>query len=191
MDLLVLYVQPCHEPKSLVNADKPHTQTPSSFTLSVVLQRQSKIVNGWESIQWDIAAVLSDPDGPARVQDPITIQDTESVSQYLWKGLRIKLFVDACEGYWYNLMSDKPYVFVVCEQDVADDEPPIPILVTASQDEAGAHLETDALVLSAPLPPDILDGIERFVVNHYVPQVKKKRKRRNWVEESIRMNPQN
>jgi len=166
------------------------SEIPSRFTMSVVLQRQSNMINGWESVQWEIAAVLSDPDGPKRLEDPITIRQTHSVSQYLWKGLQMTLYVDACEGYWYNLMSEKPYVFVVCEQDVDDDEPPIPILITASQDEAGAHLETDALVLSAPLPTDVLDGVERFVVNHYVPQVRKKRKRRNWVEESIRMNPQ-
>ena len=173
-----------------MTGDIEDTEIPTQFTISVVLQRQTKIVNRWESVQWDVAAVISDPDGPKNLQGPVPIKESSKLSQYLWKGLRMKLYKDACEGYWYNLMSENPYAFIVCEQDVDENEPPIPMLITASQDEAGAHLETDALVLSAPLPPDIRDGTERFVVNNYVPQVKKKRKRRNWVEESIRMNPQ-
>ena len=162
---------------------------PNKFTMSVVLERQLKSTGRWQSVQWEAAAVLSDPNGPEHLDGPITISQSSTVTQYLWKGLKLKLFVDACEGYWYNLMSETPYAFIVCQQDIDEDEPPVPLLITASQDEAGAHLETDALVLSTELPADIRDETERFVVNNYVPQVKKKRKRRNWVEESIRMNP--
>ena len=170
--------------------EKSSSKSVTSFKLSVVLECQEKIVKGWHSTQWELVAVLSDPDGPNSLEGPIEIRKSDIVSQYLWKGLRMKLFVDATEGYWYNLLSEVPYAFIVCAQDVDDDAVPVPILVTASQDEAGAHLETDSLVLSAPLPADVRDKTEEFVVNNYVPQVKKKRKRRNWHQESIRVTPQ-
>ena len=165
-------------------------QNLSQFTMSIVVERRNKLVNGWESIQWELSAILSDPDGPKSLEGPIVLRESDSSAQYMWKGLRLKLYVDASEGYWFNLMSEVPFAFVIFEQDIDENEPPIPLLISASQDEAGAHLETDSLVLSAPMPADIRDRTEEFVVNNYVPQAKKKRKRRNWVEESIRMAPQ-
>lgn len=162
-------------------------QAAHSFTISVVMECQEKVFNQWQVKQWELAAILSDPDGPTSLEGPILIRKSSSLSQYLWKGLRLRLFLDAAEGYWYNLLSEEPYAFVVCETDEYDeDSVPIPYLITASQDEAGAHLETDSLVLSGPLPVDIRDSTEKFVVNNYVPQVKKKRKRKNWYKDSIR-----
>lgn len=155
------------------------------FKVSVVIERQEKTVNSWTAYQWELAAILSDSEGPETLQGPITIKASRTTSQYMWKGLKIRLYVDAAEGYWYNLLSDVPYAFVVCQTDATDDEEvPIPLLVTVSQDEAGAHLETDSIVLSGPLPVDIRDSTEEFVVNNYVPQTKKKRKRRDWYKES-------
>lgn len=160
------------------------------FKVTVVLEKQEKRVKSWISYEWELAAVLSDKEGPDSLEGPITIRESTQTSQYLWKGLKIKLYVDAAEGYWYNLLSDVPYAFVVCELDAVDDDAvPIPYLVTISQDEAGAHLETDSLVLSGPLPADIRDSAEQFVVNNYIPQEKKKRKRRDWYQESLRNQP--
>ncbi len=160
------------------------------FKVAVVLEKQEKRVKSWISYEWEVAAILSDKEGPDSLEGPITIRESTQTSQYLWKGLKIKLYVDAAEGYWYNLLSDVPFAFIVCELDAVDDDAvPIPHLVTISQDEAGAHLETDSLVLSGPLPADIRDSAEQFVVNNYIPQVKKKRKRRDWYKESLRNQP--
>lgn len=160
------------------------------FKVAVVLEKQEKRVKSWISYEWEVAAILSDKEGPDFLEGPITIRESAQTSQYLWKGLKIKLYVDAAEGYWYNLLSDVPYAFIVCELDTVDDDAiPIPHLVTISQDEAGAHLETDSLVMSGPLPADIRDSAEQFVVNNYIPQVKKKRKRRDWYKESLRNQP--
>ncbi len=164
----------------------PHSEIPE-FIVSIILEKQEKTIKSWSSIQWELAAILPDNDGPNSLTGPITLRESRQVSQYMWKGLKIRLFVDAAEGYWYNLLSDVPYAFVVCEVDSIDDEEvPVPILITVSQDEAGAHLETDSLVLSGPLPAELRDETERFVVNNFVPQTKRKRKRRDWYKESLR-----
>ncbi len=154
------------------------------------MEYHDKVVNGWSTRQWGLAAILSDSDGPKSLEGPILIKKNQSSAQYLWKGLRLSLYLDAAEGYWYNLLSEKPYAFVICAaDDVDEDEVPVPYLIAASQDEAAAHLEMDYLVLSGPLPTDIRDEIEQYVVNNYVPQIKKKRKRKNWVQDSERNRP--
>ena len=61
-----------------------------------------------------------------------------------------------------------------------------PFYVTANQDEAVGHLETDDIVLSIPMPEEIRELLEHYVVNHYRPVEKKKRKRRDWLQDSIR-----
>lgn len=172
------------------------TETPSTkvksqrFRLSVVLESEDKLFRGWPTRQWKLAAVICDEQGPDSIEGPVTIRESKTISQFLWKGLKLELFLDAAEGYWYNLLSDIPFVFVVCDHDEEDDNAvPVPYLVTASQDEAGAHLETDCLVLSSPLPANLRDKVEEYVVNNYVPKTKKKRKRKNWAQESVRDGP--
>ena len=58
------------------------------------------------------------------------------------------------------------------------------MLVTANQDEANAHMESDDPVYSVPMPDKVLQWVERFVVTRYEPEVKRKRKRKDWVEDS-------
>ena len=74
----------------------------------------------------------------------------------------------------------------MCHPDEEEDESEglVPMLVTASQDEAAAHLEADEEVYSVPMPRVIYEWVERYVVENYVPQEKKKRRRKNWVDES-------
>jgi hypothetical protein len=58
------------------------------------------------------------------------------------------------------------------------------LLVSASFDEAHAYLEAEGDAEAVPMPPEIYQWVERFVLKHYVPERKVKRKRRNWSEDS-------
>jgi len=69
-------------------------------------------------------------------------------------------------------------------EDEADAAALEPVLVTPNQDEANAHMESEDLVFSVPMPEPIIEWVERFVMDYYDPVIKKKRKRRNWSEES-------
>ena len=57
-----------------------------------------------------------------------------------------------------------------------------PFRVTADHDSATVCLESDDQVFAVPIPPEIYQYLERFVVAHFVPQERKKRKRKNWSE---------
>ena len=59
-----------------------------------------------------------------------------------------------------------------------------PFVVSPNQDEANSHMESEDLVYSVPMPDTLIDWMERYVVDNYQPVIKKKRKRRNWAEES-------
>ena len=115
------------------------------------------------------------------------VSDDGERAQYMYSGLNVSLYKDGCESYWYNLQAETPYLFVICHHDdVADDESMAvePAMVSANQDEANAHMESEDLVFSVPMPDKVIDWLERYVVEYYDPVIKKKRKRRNWADES-------
>ena len=65
-----------------------------------------------------------------------------------------------------------------------DDNGPLrPLIVTLSYDEAASYLESDDIVESVAMPAELYRWVENFVLEHYLPQKKKKRKRENWKEE--------
>lgn len=158
--------------------------------VSVVLERRIARVGPWSQVQWEaVAAVAGEAVVSERGAATLVHEDEES-RRYLWPGLVVELFPDGCEGYWYNLLSERPSLFVVCfERDEEEDDEIelIPAIVTASQDEANAHLETDDPVYSVPMPDRIVESVERYVVENYEPEVKKKRKRDDWARESENM----
>jgi len=159
--------------------------------VSVLVERQLASNGRWTQYQWQCLEILCglDSAGDAPGCTLISEDDETRTSRYMWSGMHIDLFKDGCESYWYNLLSEKPYLFVICfhDQDLDDDEDPAamePILVTPNQDEANAHMESEDLVFSVPMPEQVIEWVERFVVEHYDPVIKKKRKRQDWARES-------
>jgi hypothetical protein len=55
-----------------------------------------------------------------------------------------------------------------------------PFQVTLSYDEAASYMEVDEPVFSLPMPPEVYRWLEGYVLEHYVPERKKKRKRDDW-----------
>jgi len=158
-----------------------------SVPVAVVLEKRQTQGKFWTTDTWHLENVLvgehlalgSDSYGGVKTAD------TESGEQYLWSGFRVTLFRDACERYWHALIGDKPLVYVVCREDEADggDEP---ALVTIDYDEALAHSETDAKVLSMDIPRELYQLMETFVLDNYKPAEFKKRKRKNWSKDDPR-----
>ena len=140
----------------------------------------------WTEEQWEAIAVVAGKDVVSEAFDSTLVHEDDECRRYLWSGLTLSLYKDAGESYWYNLMSATPYLYVICNIDEGDDgdESLIPVLVTADQQEATGHMEIDDRVYSVPMPDKVLQWVERFVVNNYVPQMKRKRKRTDWVDDT-------
>lgn len=148
--------------------------------VSVLLERVSGDAQDWRVEDWRLIGVMVDP--PNRQYDDIFCEPMRAGDDhaYIWRGLAVHFYKDGGESYWYNLMSEAPRLFVVLEDAREADSAPLPRLVSANQDEAIAHMETDAVVHSIAMPSSIIERLERFVVEHYVPEQKKKRKRQDW-----------
>jgi hypothetical protein len=67
---------------------------------------------------------------------------------------------------------------VLCSDDGAGAL--VPKMVTADQDEASSGVEVDDRVYSVPIPPEVYQYLEAFVVEHHVPEEKTRRKRADW-----------
>ncbi len=106
------------------------------------------------------------------------IHESDHSTHVLWTGFKLEFFRDGGESYWHTLVGEQQELFVVCQDD--EDGQFTPILVTADYDEAMAYQEADDTILNAPMPEKIYHVIERFVLENYAPDARKKRKRKEW-----------
>lgn len=111
-------------------------------------------------------------------ESPRTVCDEGDVMQVLYSGFKVRLYVDACESYYFNLISPNPQCYVIARLD--EDNVPVPFLVSMSFDEAQAYSEADEEVYVVDIPPELYRWTEAFVLQHYHPQKRKKRKRDDW-----------
>lgn len=162
----------------------------SSLTVPVSIVLHKRMIEGkfWSVPSWSLEAVLVGHELSAEIAGEPLIQATQASDtgeqgqdHFLWGGYAVTLYRDACERYWHALIGEKPLIYVVLREDEADGTIE-PALVTIDYDEATAHCETDAEVLTAPIPGEFYRLMERYVLEHYRPQEFKKRKRKNWSE---------
>ncbi|MBW8055700.1 MAG: DUF3305 domain-containing protein [Nitrospira sp.] len=154
----------------------------SIFPVSVIVERQQVQHGRWTMPRWEAVGVVASENAIDTERQKTLIHSDGKSEQYLWTGFSIELFKDGGESYWYNLVARNPSLYVVCEE--GDEAEITPFLVLADYAEANMHAEADDLVCSVPMPPEIYQWLERFVMNNYVPKPKKKRKRKDWMEES-------
>lgn len=158
--------------------------TPAQIPVTVLVECRQARSGRWVQEQWEVVAVVAGKDVMGVESTTTLVHQDSECRRYLWSGLRLALYKDACESYWYNLMSGTPYLYVICctEEEENGAERLNPVLVTADQQEASGHMETDDRVYSVPMPEQVHQWLEHFVVENYVPAQKKKRKRQQWAK---------
>jgi hypothetical protein len=152
----------------------------NNFPVSIVMQYRLIENNIWIADQWEVEAVIAgakDTTGDIPERTVSRIGTTEE--KYIWINYKVSLFADEAESYYFNIISDTPFVFVVCRDEDGDGEL-IPFNVSVNYDEASSYMELDDQVFQVPMPAEIYRWVEAFVVNNYVPIKKKKRKLVNW-----------
>jgi Protein of unknown function (DUF3305) len=152
-----------------------------SFPVSVIMESREARQGPWTFPQWRVVGVVAGANAGQAESRYRIIHSADGQAQYLWPGYAVKLYKDSAESYWYNLVGAHPSLFVICRED--EETGLAPLTVSANYDEANACLETDGTVLTAPIPPEIYQWLERYVVENYTPQEPKKRKRVNWTED--------
>ncbi len=156
--------------------------SPDEFPISVIMERRPVLDNPWIDHQWAAVAVAvgSRDDSASSGQ----IYTHLGVLRELHPTMPIRLYVDECESYYHNLLSPRPCCYVVTRREA--EEAPIPLLVSISFDEAHAYLEGGDEVHPVDMPPELYRWTETFVLHHYVPIKKRKRRRQKWSPERER-----
>ena len=165
------------EAMTLEEAGKPLSVR---FPVSVIMQK-SLSENPWVDEIWEaIGVTVGDQSDvvPEASQPSSVIFQQPGLTQYLSSGYHLELYVDECESYYHNLMSSTPRCFIVADPNEHD--VPVPFLVSLSFDVAHSYLEGDEIVYAVDLPPELYRWSEAFILHHYAPEKKFKRKRKNW-----------
>jgi len=155
-----------------------------SIPVAVVMERREVVQGPWRVTDWIAVATLPSEHLARQGARKVPMRTGGGQEQYLWSGIMLNLFRDSAESYWYNLTGENASLYVVCHE--SPDGEVEPALVTADHDEAVAGQEGDCRVFATPIPPDIYHAIERFVVEYYVPEAPRKRKRKHWSDEEER-----
>ncbi len=154
------------------------TRPITSIPVAVIMGRRMVGRDRWSVPSWRVVGVVAGGNLPGRDARGQPVHSTDDEDQFLWGGLTLELYRDASEAYWTNLVGREPALFVICT--ASDDGSLMPESVTADLHEAGSGVEGNDRVFSAPIPPEVYRELERFVVEHHVPQEKRKRKRTDW-----------
>lgn len=163
-----------------ISIEQQLADIPNNFPVVVLMQSAPSQINTWDDYQWQAVGVMvrnSDDIEQAQSQSQL-VHDQNDTRQYLYSGFSIRLYIDECESYYYNLIADTPRCFVITRRN--ESGVPIPFLVSMSFDEANAYLESDEDVYVVDVPPEIYRWTEAFVLMHYAPEKRKKRQRDDW-----------
>jgi hypothetical protein len=155
---------------------------PVYFFVDILMERVP-LVNRWVSEQWRLAAVL--PVGATAMEVGIAkpgaaerVADGPAGTTWRFPGYAIELHPTEAEGYFLNITSETPLVFVMWRSAEDDSEPAArPQVVTVSYNQAGRIMDGGERVDPVPMPEAILAWMRPFVTEHYKPEPRLKVKR--------------
>ncbi|MCK5360673.1 MAG: DUF3305 domain-containing protein [Gammaproteobacteria bacterium] len=151
---------------------------PKSLAVSVIMESRPS-ASRWIDEAWSVVGVtVGESTINAESQAAQTLIEQDGVRQLLYSGFNLTLYEDECESYYHNIKAPSPGCYVIARNN--GDDVPIPYLVSLSFDEANAYLECEDTVFTTTLAPELYRWLEEFVLVHYVPEKRIKRKRKNW-----------
>jgi len=157
-------------------ADFDAAGQPAAFAVRVLMRPGRLHPQPWMPRTLEVIGVVADSDQAAPHELSVSAAGEDGIQIY--RGLRVRLHLDEAESYYHNLTVDNPRCFVVTREDDAGEQ--APFLVTLSYDEANAYLEGDDQVHAVDLAPELYRWVEAYVLSHYLPAQRKKRKRTEW-----------
>lgn len=140
-----------------------------SWSAAVIMER-TPLTNRWVSEKWETRSVVPDLDSSA---GPRVILDRADSFQVMYTGLRITLQRDEAEGYYMNITSPQPKIFVLWRMGEVYAEPQ---MLTVSYNEGARWLDSGESVDGVPLPVELVPWMSRFCERNYRPEPRKKAK---------------
>jgi len=131
---------------------------------------RATLQNRWQSAKWEPIGVMPDTSEPG--VPPRALMEDGDRARWLHPGFKLELFHDEAEGYYLNLHSPQPFVFV---NWLEEDGLGVPQSVTVSYNEAARQMDGGATVDGVPMPNEWVSWLEQYVDKHYRPEPKKQR----------------
>ena len=144
-----------------------HLVENSRRTVAVVMQCRA-VENRWQSEVWEPSGVLSSYEGAA---EPRVLVERAGLKQWLYPGLQVTLHKSEAQGYYHNVSSAEPSVFVLWRMENAR---AVPQFVTVSYDEASRWMDGGESVDRVPMPADLFAWVGEFVEQNYRAAPKKR-----------------
>lgn len=145
-------------------------------TLAVIMQRRTTS-NRWESVQWEPWSVVESDEPPGA---PRMLIEEPGLSQWLHPGFPLELHRDESEGYYLNVSSGSPRIFVLWRME-EETESGLPLQVTASYYEGGRWLDGGNSVDSVAMSPELFAWVGEYVEANYRPEPRKRIKPRSFL----------
>lgn len=137
---------------------------------AAVIMERTPLNNRWASEKWEAKGVVPDLEPGAA---PRVIVDNAGSRQVLFAGLQIRLQRDEAEGYYMNITSTQPKVFVLWRMG---EEYAEPCMLTVSYHEGSRWLDSGESVDGVPLPVELVPWLARYCEANYRPEPPKKKK---------------
>lgn len=139
----------------------------SSTRVAVIMQRRV-IESRWQDDVWEPVGVLADYVGAV---EPRVIVNEKDITQWLYPGFDILLQRAEAQGYFHNVSTVTPNVFVLWRMEEGR---AVPHYVTVSYDEASRWMDGGAQVDPVAMPHPMRGWVRDFVERHYRPEPKKR-----------------
>jgi len=141
--------------------------------LSVILERE-EVASRWETHRWQVLGVVPDVGG-----EPRTIFETSKTVRRIFPGFEVALYPEEAQGYYLNVSSEAPSVFVSIRHDEGADDP-YPFQATLSYDEAARWMDGGGKVERVAAWPELIVWMGEWVEANYRPEPKQRRKPRSF-----------
>jgi hypothetical protein len=141
--------------------------------IAAILERVP-VESRWESHRWSLLGVVPDVGG-----EPRLLIDDARQRQRLFPGLEIALYPEEAEGYFLNVSTQDPSVFVSIRTDEATGEP-YASQATLSYNEAARWMDGGEKVERVSAWPELIAWMGEWVEANYRPEPKKRQRPRSF-----------
>jgi len=148
----------------------PNRTSATAYPLAVIMQR-SALVNRWITETWEAKGVVPDTATPGTPHSVIVREQT--LTQFLFPGHTLRLQRGEAEGYYLNITSSQPKVFILWRmlQDLAQ-----PVLLSVSYHQGARWADSGENVDGVRVPEQLLPWLGEFVEQHYTPEPRKQQR---------------
>ncbi|MGQ0654471.1 MAG: DUF3305 domain-containing protein [Betaproteobacteria bacterium] len=143
-----------------------------TFPIAVIMQRRPSR-SPWANHVWEPLGVVPGFAAGEKRQ----LLERDGMVQWLHPGFVLTLHRDEAEGYYLNVSSSSPRVFVLWRME-ADEG--LPVEVTVSSEEASRWMDGGHQIDSVAMPAEVFAWVGEWVENNYRPKREERIKPRSF-----------